>query len=505
MKKLLFILFTIHYSLFTLLNAAGVEAVLSQSEVVQGNPVQLKIIAEGDRAQFPQIRVIDGVPVEGRSQTQHTSLQIINGKSTVAHTTNLVLTFTPKKDMQIPSYTVKIDGKNYQTKPLQLKVMKSTAPKGVSSGQFSLTMKADKKEVIVGEPLLVTVYFSLRNDVRLSDNPQYNRPAFKGFFVKEVQDEKSYFKGDHRITELRYILIPQKEGHYTIEPATAKIGMADTSRRDIFGRFFGTIWKPIASNALEIDVKPAPQDTDLVGRFYIESRIDKTTTKENKPVNLTVTIEGDGSLEDYEMPNYDIDGVTVYSDDAEVTTKVIGDKLKSTYVKKFAFISDHDFEIPARTLTAYDPQSKEVKTLEIPGYSITVEVKRAAAVTSSTSQVKEDHSGEVQTDLKLPETQTPDSASMPVTQTKGDVVWWMAALAFLAGMVTMYLLGKFRWKRTASPFKESEALKILYGHMSDDPEVEAMVRRLYAKKNGDKSVIIDKKELRALVEKYANR
>jgi hypothetical protein len=39
--------------------------------------------------------------------------------------------------------------------------------------------------------------------------------------------------------------------------------------------------------------------------------------------------------------------------------------------------------------------------------------------------------------------------------------------------------------------------------MSEDPEVEAMVRKLYAKKNGDKSVIIDKKELRALVEKYA--
>jgi hypothetical protein len=69
----------------------------------------------------------------------------------------------------------------------------------------------------------------------------------------------------------------------------------------------------------------------------------------------------------------------------------------------------------------------------------------------------------------------------------------------------MYLLRYLptaKWTRNKSPFKESEALKILYAHMSEDVEAEAMVRKLYAKKNGDKSVIIDKKVLKALVEKY---
>ena len=502
MKKRLLILLM---SLFTLLNAAGVEAVLSQKEVVQGNPVQLKLIAKGDRAEFPQITQIDGVPVEGHSQTQHTSLQIINGKSTVAHTTELILTLTPTKDMHIPSYEVKIDGKSYKTEPLELKVTKSTAPKDINSAPLALVMKADKHEVIVGEPLVVTVYFSVRNDVRLADNPQYNRPSFKGFFVKEVDEERSYMKGDHRITELRYILVPQKAGHYVLDPATAKVPLVDRSRRDMFGRFFGSTWRSLRSNTFDITVDPAPQDTDLVGRFYIESKIDKTTTKENKPVNLTVTIEGDGSLEDYEMPNYEIDGVTVYSDDAEVTTRVIGDKLKSTYVKKFAFISDHDFDIPSRTLSTYDPQTKEVKQLEIPGYHVQVAQKKHAGTSSVASPpANEEHRAEVQTDIKLPES---TEANTPVAQKeqRASVAWWMVLLAFLAGMVSMYLLGKFKWKRPVSPFKEDEALKILYGHMSDDPKVEEMVRKLYAKKHGQKDVIIDKKELKALVEKYAGQ
>ena len=77
----------------------------------------------------------------------------------------------------------------------------------------------------------------------------------------------------------------------------------------------------------------------------------------------------------------------------------------------------------------------------------------------------------------------------------------MLAAAFALGMLFMSAL---RWlprvtTRTASPYKESEALKILYGHMSEDAEIEEMVRKLYARKNGDKAVQIDKKVLKEMV------
>jgi hypothetical protein len=57
-----------------------------------------------------------------------------------------------------------------------------------------------------------------------------------------------------------------------------------------------------------------------------------------------------------------------------------------------------------------------------------------------------------------------------------------------------------KFKRKSS--KESEALKILYGHISKDPEIEEMVRKLYARKNGDKSVEINEKRLKELVEYF---
>jgi len=493
MKKL----FILSYLLFNVLHAASVEAIVANKEVVQGNMAQLKIIAHGNRAAFPNITEIGGAKVMGRHQSSNNSISYINGKMTTDRSTSLVLTFAPEHDMIIPSYSVNIDGAVYKTDPIALKVVKSNAPGVTNSNKFSLQLRADKKSVLVGEPFVVTVFFSISKNVRLSQNPNYTKPDFDGFFVKELGNEKTYMKGNYQVTELGYLLTPEKEGNFTIGPATAKVGVADTSRRDMFGRFFGTVWTPIASNTIDIEVKPAPQDTDLVGDFTIHSSIDKESVKANKPVNLTVQIEGEGNLEDFEFPAYEIDGVTIYSDDAKVETQIINKQLKSTYVKTFVFISDHDFKIPSKSISVYDTKTKEVKHLEIPSYDVKVEGSKAVTMPQSPSAA-----GIVQTDIK-PQTANDQDSAAPNSKSPQEMVWWMPAVAFVLGMLVMYLAKYLpTWKRKPSPFKEEEALKILYGHMSDDKEVEEMVRKLYAKKNGDKSVQIDKKKLKAMVERF---
>jgi len=494
MGKIIFVL----VSTFQLLWAESVEATLANTEVVQGNMAQLRIVATGNRAEFPNIREIGCSQVLGRHQSQSNSFTYINGKSESKHTTTLTLTFAPQHDMTIPSYSIDIDGTVYKTEPIELKVIKSNAPQVSNSNKFSLLMRTDQKSAMVGEPFIVTVFFSLQNGVRLSENPQYNKPEFKGFFVKEVEQEQAYREGNRQVTELKYILIPQLEGNFTLEPATAKIGIADTSRRDMFGRFFGTVWTPIASNTINIEVKKKPEDTDLVGSFTIESNIDKENVKANKPVNLTVKIEGEGSLEDFEFPNY---GVTVYSDEATIESNLVGDKLHSSLTKSFAFISDHTFSIPARSISVYDTKKGNVNYLEIPAYKIKVEANKIVASASNTPD-----KGAVQTNLK--QVDTPQSSVAKKEVEIKSVAWWMLAVAFVLGSIFMYLLRYLptaKWTRNKSPFKESEALKILYAHMSEDVEAEMMVRKLYAKKNGDKSVIIDKKVLKALVEKYKNQ
>jgi len=493
-RKILFVLFTIHYSLFTLAIAASAEATVNTQEVVKGNPVQLRIKAIGGSAAFPNISEINGVRVTSSGSSTQSSMSITIGGMKSESSTVKKYIFVPKYDMIIPSYVVNISGKNYKTKPINIKVVESQVPEVQGNGEFSFVIKTDKKSVSVGESFVVTVFMSVSERLRGIQISDYVAPMATDFFIKEIAGQKEYEHNGYTVIEKKYIVTAKKEGIFTVSSASAKLGQQDRSRQDIFGRY-GTRWMPIVSNTLEVEVQAQSMDTDLVGVFDIDVSLDAQSIKANKPVNLTVKIEGKGSLEDFILPKYEIQGVTVYSDDAKVESHIVGDKLVSSYSKSFAFISDSDFVIPARSISMYNPQTKETKNLEIASYEIDIKGKEKLA----TSQVVQP---KVQT--KNPKAIIDNTPTNNDIQEKSKPIsWWMLALAFMLGALVMYL---FRFLPNifigkAKNYKESDALKVLYAHISDSKDVEEMVRKLYAKKNGDKSVKIDKKELRTMMER----
>jgi hypothetical protein len=139
----------------------------------------------------------------------------------------------------------------------------------------------------------------------------------------------------------------------------------------------------------------------------------------------------------------------------------------------------------------------QLKYLKYP-YEVKVEVSKAAV--SYISQTEK--SAVVQTNIKQDESLATNVVEKKIEMK--SVEWWMLILAFILGLLMMYLLKYLplsKFKREKSPYKESEALKILYAHINESKEIEDMVRKLYARKNGDKSVVIDKKVLKELVEK----
>ena len=477
-----------------------VRVLVSDTEVVAGNMIRLKIRATGNKVLFPNIDEIDGVQVLEQHERVTNKFHYINGVLNKEHTA-LILTFAPHHNMTIPSYDIEIDGKIYKSKSVKIKVMPATAQNAEDNNKFFLHLETDKKSVIVGEPIVATVYLSLKLGLQLSEKPQYNKPAFKGFFSKELGEEKVYQEGNRQITELKYLLTPLYEGDFAVGPARAKLGVVDKKKRDMFGRFIRTRWVPVASDRVKIKVTKKPQVSDLVGSFSIENTLDTQSVKANNPVNLTVKIAGDGTLDDFEFPDFEIDGVTVYSDDAAITTDLNDNSIKSTYVKRFAFISEHDFTIASRTILVYDTKSQTVKKLEVPSYDIKVEgtkMSTPAVQTKATS-----NGGKVQSNIQLPETSMLDGEEKSV-EIK-NVEWWTIILAFVSGFLVMYLLKylpSMKWKRKESSIKEEEALKILYAHINESKETEEMVRKLYARKNGDTSVVIDEISLKELVERY---
>ncbi|WP_041672754.1 protein BatD [Sulfurovum sp. NBC37-1] len=480
------------------------KALVSDTEIVAGHMVRLKIRANGDKVVFPKIDEIDGVKVLEEREIVVNRPHYINGVLKKERTIR-IYTFAPHHDVTIPSYNVEIDGRTYRTKPIKIKVMPVNAQNTEDSNKFFLHLETDKKSAMIGEPIVVTVSLSLKIGTRLSKNPIYTRPAFEGFFSEDLGEEKVYIKRDRQITEVKYLLTPHTAGSFSVGPARAKIGVSDRRKLDMFGRAVRTYWVPIASNSVKIDVAKKSQESDLVGRFTIESSLDPNNVKANEPVTLTVKIAGNGALEGFEFPDFEMDGVTVYSDDAEVRTTLDGNQVKSDYAKSFTFISDHDFTIPARRISVYDTKSKTVKYLETPSYDVHVEGSRAIAAQKSQSLTA--GTGKVHSDLKQPQKSMLDTEEGKNLSEVQLPPWWMIASAFVLGLLAMYLFQYFlstKRKRRRAAVKESEALQILYPHTNRSKAVEDMVRTLYAKENGDKTIVIDKTALKMLIEKYEN-
>lgn len=488
--------------------AGSVTAKVSDTEVVTGNSVELTIEAKGESIEFPTINSVGNYPVEGSSNRSSMSYSMINGSTTKENIKSKIITFTPDKDMTIPSFEVEVDGVKLKTDPITIKIVKSLAPTLSTNAKVTLSMVTSKKEVFVGEPVELQVFFNERRDANLL-KVEFGKPNFKDFLVKEMGDEKTYTKGNYTVHELRYLLTPKREGNLTIPSAMANVAFRKKSRDDFFGTFFDRPdWKRVVSNTLSLKVKSTPQDTDLIGDFTLEESVDATEVKANKPVNLTLRISGEGNLEDFEAPKYEIDGVTIYSDDAKVSSSIVGGKLRSEYVKKFVFISDKDFTIPAHSFTLFDTKTQKVRKLETKAHTIKVTggtaratqvIQKSIATPKETASLKEE---------KAPQTLTPDSEDEVIGaehQTDSTPSFWMLALAFGAGVIVtlaaIKILPTLNLKRSMGIVSDEEALKILYPHTNSDAKVEEMVRKLYAKKGGDKSVVIDKEKLKEMLEK----
>jgi len=476
--------------------SAGVKASVDTVEVVEGNTVQLYLKATGGRVAFPDIQMVADAPVVGRSQNSSHNLSIINGVMEQEQTTTLMLEFIPKQSMTIPSYVVQIGDKTYQTEPIEIKVLHSNTPPSHNAAPYSLEMKTQNTQVSVGESFGVSVYFAIKNDIKLSQNVQYTPPTFTGFSMSDAAQQQPYIKGDYKIQEVQYILTANAEGNYSITPARAAIGLPDRNTRDIFGMGFGTQWSHISSNTLNIEVKPQIKQSDLLGDFTLTSHLDTQETKANKPVNLIVTIEGKGSLENFEYPKYEIDGVTVYSDEAKRETSVVSGELHSKYTKSFAFISEEDFTIPERSFTVLKPGEDMLRTLTVKKYDVGI---KKSVKTEMSTQVKQPHSV-VQSNTEQATKEKKELTVEPKTVQSG-LSWWMLTLAFVLGGLSVEILRYLPKGLSKKSFSDDEALKILYAHISEDSAVEEMVRKLYAKKRGDKTVQIDKKALKQMLER----
>jgi len=484
--------------LLTSLSFATLTTNVSQRSIAKGEAVEVTLEAQGVEVEFPSNEAIEkalGYTIENVGVSTQTFFKFSsdNGSSKEVKK-SMSFSFYPTQNMKIPAFDVKIDNQVYKSDPVDI-VVASTQSSTLSDEFFKAQISASKQSAMVGEPIDITLKFYRRMDQKVM-KLQYNKPVFNNFEVKEKGELQPTQEGKYIVQHIEYTVYPKKEGNLSIEAALIHVATPKKSRNgvnDIFGAMFmETKWNKVHSNALSINVKPVPEDASLVGKFDIVVSMDNKEVEANKPIKLKVEISGEGSLDGLEEIEYKLDGVTCFSDDADIDSNVQNDgTIFSTYKKSFVFLSESDFVIPAKEIKFYNTATQKIDKLLIPEYRIKVKGSKPKTQSVVTANPSTNQPVEIKVAPLAKE-----------THGSIDKVWLL--LAFLGGgmvsLLLVVLVPKLKnLKRDKRLSRNDEIFKTLYANMDKDPRIEQIVRDLHAKKRGDKSIAIDKKLIQEIL------
>jgi len=447
------------------------EVSVSKNELYRGESAFLTISLVSNKKSdaLPNIEKIADIKVLDSRRTSNANYITVDGKSTMKYIETLTLEFKPLESVIIPSFSFIIDGEPTITEPIALNVLdKKTELKNSS---FLIEMSSNKSKVYLGESFVVSVVFKQQKELEIM-KIEYIKPQFTEFFSKQLGKERVYSEGNYSVHKLDYLLRAKHLGTLIIRPA--KVNVAKRKRSLEEGAWYKDTpsWSRIASSALTVEVLDVPQDYDIVGDMQLKAFIDIQNVNANEPISFRIELQGEGNLEAYRGLNFNLPKVTVYSDDANISMHYVDKKLRSRYVKSFVFVSDHDFTIPSKILRVFNPKTKQINYLKTKSYPITV------------------HRILEQTSVK-----------------KENFLYLFLLLAFVLGALFLLLLQYLplwykKYQLERARFDGHEALYILYPYISEESEVEEMVRKLYALKKGEKEIKIDKKILKKMLEKY---
>lgn len=274
---------------------------------------------DGVNFTLPPLKDFDVIGSPNRS----TSFSNINGRSTSSLTLNYTL--RPKRlgylRIEPASVTDKATGNVLKTKTLIVEVVKAKKVSGSDSGQdYFIKSSLLDSSVFVGQRTILKydLYYKLNVDIKhisiRSEDP------FTDFEMERIEDRSNNQRTREIIDGVEYFkktiaqnsLIPKIDGRKRIASTEFILKFPDRSRQNNGFLFSRTISKSVLTEELFLDVKPTPLNrpaefADVIGRYTIQSTINKQRVKVGDALTLRVNIQGDGNGKNLIPPKYSFD------------------------------------------------------------------------------------------------------------------------------------------------------------------------------------------------------
>ena len=360
-----------------------------------------------------------------------TSVQIVNGRTSVALTYQYRFQATAEGVFEIGAVKVTAEGRTYESEPISLVVSDTPAPRGgiadseepadeISPDDLFIETEVSRTRVFENEP--VVVEYRIFTRVTVDSYTISMLPQATGFWTERLersdapQVERVVRDGSEYLTATvrRVALFPTGPGERTIDPLgiEAQVRVPDRRRRNPLGDFFGAsglfnrrVPVAVASRPVTIEVLPLPAEgrpgsfTGHVGELDVATSADRSSVAANEALTLRVDLTGTGNLRALGAPEIDFpDEFEVFPPETSESIAPGGGSIRGSRSYEYVLIprASGSVTIPPVEVSYFDPRSRTFGTARSQPVAVTVTGDAAApggesgAVPSAVEPIREE-------------------------------------------------------------------------------------------------------------------
>lgn len=413
---LILILFTVFLPAFVCFSSSSpISVSIDPSEVSVGEIFEVVVIISGSNIEEPEFIHIDGVSIDNNPtySGMSTQVQFAFGKTSVITTKERRYKGLAEKEGEWTiQVKAKIDGKEYISAPVVLKVTKNVSSKKQpipsapspqrrqSQRRFStpkypsqprsLAPTLDNSLIVESEVTKKLIYqgeiVHLILRAKIIDAPDISirtptgnipdPPELDNFFVgKAEQSSKTEIIENHsyKVMELKVPICPKGVGTFRIPPWTwnaSIIYYGNWGWPDTY-----TLQKE--TEPISIEVRPLPSSPPAfygaVGKFNITTNVSNTEVELGTPMYLTLTITGEGYPEFVKPPQIgSLDWAYVSGPEVISTRLDSWNNVEKSFKYTISPMKSGEFKINPIDYTYFNPQLGQYATLKTQTFNIKV-------------------------------------------------------------------------------------------------------------------------------------
>ena len=228
-------------------------------------------------------------------------------------------------------------------------------PPELSEHAYYVEAEVDNDAPFLGEQITYT--FRYYRPAASSGRSTYQPPEFSGNWVHPDQTETNFggqIAGRSiRMTEIQTILTPTVLGEVEIAPAQI------SNEGDVLSPGFTIQTQPQTINVQPLPLNAPSSFSGAVGNFTIKSETDLEQTQVNDAVTFTITISGEGNLETFADPSWEVGSEwRAFDSQADTAIQSQNGVISGTRIISQVLVPTNGGEltIPAIQFSYFDPQ-----------------------------------------------------------------------------------------------------------------------------------------------------